>query len=501
MNYLFDACGYWLSGVIVAFIYVCLYTLIGKFERKRIIPLKILSTFIFGLYLITIFSVTVSPMYGFHPYVDWSNVNLIPFQMIKEVKGNPLNFFGNIFMFIPMGFFPLMMSKKYFKINRTIFLGFSFSLIIEVLQLFLGRGTDVDDLMLNTFGTLLGYVFTVVIVNKNTTIRKKITRSKRVSVILYGFIMLITVLIVGSVKRYQYLGDYLSDYRNEKEVNTDHENIKEISTEEPQNEVKQLEMTIEAENACIINADNGDILYDKNKDTKVAPASTTKMITALVVMDYCSMEDVVKVGNEINEVTQDASRAGLYGGDELSVRNLLYGLLLPSGNDAAYVLAAYTGRMLAETYDIPTKEAISLFVGKMNEKAKELGADHTNFVRPDGYDATGQYSTAYDLAIIAKELQKNQVLADIVKTIEWNCVYEDGRHLFYQNTNLLLNPENPYYNENIIGMKTGSSAEAGNCLVSEIKINDNQYICVVLKDSEEGRYQDTTNMIDLLKDL
>ncbi|MCI8668497.1 MAG: transpeptidase-like D-Ala-D-Ala carboxypeptidase VanY-D [Lachnospiraceae bacterium] len=260
-----------------------------------------------------------------------------------------------------------------------------------------------------------------------------------------------------------------------------------------------LSVDVTAANAIVINADTNTVLYQKSSTDKIAPASTAKMITALTVLDYCSPDDEMRVGAEIEMIHDDSSRAWLMQGDTLTVRQLLIALMLPSGNDAAYTLAVNTGKKIAGDNSLTNKQATQVFVDKVNGKAKSLGAENSNFVVPDGYDADGQYTTAYDLAVIAKACLDDPYISEIVAS---NSSYErwpNGREVTYNNTNELLNPGSQYYLPEVIGLKTGTSSLSGACIVSAAVINGNTYICAVMGSTEDDRFQDSIDIYNAIK--
>ncbi|MHA9737093.1 transpeptidase-like D-Ala-D-Ala carboxypeptidase VanY-D [Robinsoniella peoriensis] len=260
-----------------------------------------------------------------------------------------------------------------------------------------------------------------------------------------------------------------------------------------------LSVNITAANAIVINADTNETLYQKNGTDKIAPASTAKMITALTVLDYCSTDDEMRVGAEIELMHDDSSRAWLMQGDTLTVRQLLVALMLPSGNDAAYTLAVNTGKKIAGDKGLSNAKAIDVFMDKVNQKAKSLGAKNSNFVVPDGYDADGQYTTAYDLAVIAKACLDAPCISEIVASYSSYERWPNGREVTYNNTNELLNPNSQYYRPEVIGLKTGTSSLGGACIVSAAVINGNTYICAVMGSTEDARFQDSIDIIDAIK--
>lgn len=260
-----------------------------------------------------------------------------------------------------------------------------------------------------------------------------------------------------------------------------------------------LSVNVTAANAIVINADTNAALYQKNGTDKIAPASTAKMITALTVLDYCSPDDEMRVGVEIELMHDDSSRAWLMQGDTLTVRQLLVALMLPSGNDAAYTLAVNTGKKIAGDMGLSNAQAIDVFMDKVNQKAKSLGAKNSNFVVPDGYDADGQYTTAYDLAVIAKACLDDPCISEIVASYSSYERWPNGREVTYNNTNELLNPNSQYYRPEVIGLKTGTSSLGGACIVSAAVINGNTYICAVMGSTENDRFQDSIDIIDAIK--
>lgn len=255
-----------------------------------------------------------------------------------------------------------------------------------------------------------------------------------------------------------------------------------------------IDVTVSALNAYLWDIKKDTVLYEKESSEKIAPASTAKMVTALTVLDYCDLDEEVVVGEEIYSIANDASRIWLSVGDKLTVKQLLDGLLLPSGNDAAYALAAYTGRKISSIKDISIQDAVNTFITAMNEKAVSLDAIHSNFKSPDGYDAENQYTTAYDLAHIAKGFMENTILSDIALSPSIRDVWVNGKDVTYLNSNKLINPDSPYYNEDVIGLKTGTSEYAGYCLVSAADIKGKKYICVIMGSTDEGRWLDSLEL-------
>lgn len=229
--------------------------------------------------------------------------------------------------------------------------------------------------------------------------------------------------------------------------------------------------------AIILDRDSKAILYGKNEKTKTKMASTTKIMTSLIVIENTNLEDIVEISAKA--AGTGGSRLKISKGDKITVRDLLYGLMLRSGNDAAVALAEYVGG------------SIEGFAELMNKKANELGLKNTNFVTPHGLDSEEHYTTPYELAILTDYALNNKTFANIVKTKECN-IRINGYSMAISNTNELLGNLNGVY-----GVKTGFTNGAGRCLVTAIKRGDLDIICVVLgADTKKIRTKDSINLIE-----
>ena len=250
----------------------------------------------------------------------------------------------------------------------------------------------------------------------------------------------------------------------------------------------------------LINQDNGQELSAHNEHSVFYPASTTKILTALVVIQNEDLGRVVTVGDEINSLLPDASRAGLYIGEKITVRELLYALMLPSGNDAAYTLAVDLGRSLSNDKSMNSRDAITVFVALMNRTAQDLGAQSSHFINPDGYHHPDHYSTACDMALIAREAMQNPDFQQIVETRAYPApegVINENKQVFaWENTNRLLNKNDPYYLADVTGIKTGHTSQAGYCLVSSASRQGRNLIAVVLNSTEPGVLSSSIRLLE-----
>lgn len=247
---------------------------------------------------------------------------------------------------------------------------------------------------------------------------------------------------------------------------------------------------ISGEAAIVMDVETGEILYTKNENKKVYPASTTKLLTALVVLEHCSLEELVTIGEEVYLQTSGEARAGLFEGQVQTVENLLGAMLLASGNDAARSLAVYVINKDRKE-PLSALDALQAFASLMNEKAYELGARNSNFVNPHGLHDPFHYSTAKDLLQIAQAAKKHPVISEMVAQI----MYSTKTHT-YHNRNKLLNPQSEYYYEGANGLKTGFTNQAGYCLISSAKRDGKEIIVVVLGSGQETVWLDSISLLN-----
>lgn len=219
------------------------------------------------------------------------------------------------------------------------------------------------------------------------------------------------------------------------------------------------------------------MIIGKNEDVKSAMASTTKIMTTIVILEKADLNEKVTVSAKAGGT--GGSRLGLKRGDKTSVRDLLYGLMLRSGNDAAVALAEHVGGSVKE------------FAELMNEKAAELGLTNTHFVTPHGLDDPNHYTTALELAKLTDYAMDNETFAKIVGT-KSTTIYINNQSRQINNTNELLGVLN-----GVVGVKTGFTNNAGRCLVTETKRNNMDIITIVLgADTKKDRTKDSVNLIE-----
>ena len=228
--------------------------------------------------------------------------------------------------------------------------------------------------------------------------------------------------------------------------------------------------------AVLMEMQTGKILWEKNKEAPRPPASTAKILTALVTLDRVPLKEIVTVS--ITATANKSSAVALKNGERLAVQDLLYALLLQSNNDAALALASHIGGSTPN------------FVQIMNQKARSLGAFHSKFSNPSGLPQRGQVTTARDLALITKAALANPEFRRIVatKSHPWKSSKWEG---VLENSNELLKNY-----DGAIGVKTGNTREAGYCLVAAAQRRDKTLIAVILGSQENHVWQDAKKLLD-----
>lgn len=238
-----------------------------------------------------------------------------------------------------------------------------------------------------------------------------------------------------------------------------------------------------AKSAILVDNLSGKVLYEKNADEKLAPASMTKLASMLIVMEAIDngslkFEDKVTISEEA--ANMGGSQVFLQAGEVYTVYDLLKSVAIASGNDAVVALAEKVGG------------SVGGFVDIINKRLKELGATNTNFVNPHGLDAEGHYSTARDMSIIARELLKHEKILEFTSIYEEYLEKNDGSRIWLVNTNRLVR-----FYDGVDGLKTGFTTTAGYCLTATAKKDNFRLISVVMgEDTTENRSSDTVKLLN-----
>ena len=578
-------------------------------EEKTNIWLKILLTML-AMYLAHMFYIFLSPTYFFRRFsFSTERLNLVPFRALKQWLAQPVNFFGSVLFFMPIGFFEVLLypgrSRKW-QVLLSATTAAVLSVFIEFAQLFNYRVPDVDDVILNTIGATLGALLCILLQRTGfdrTRVGRVLLPAIPASWNRHNLLNRFCIILVVTIEVVLFTANYIvtipkptarentalqaetalpgeaavptetalpaetaepeaagtgvltepapaeatpgtentavpaetavpeaeltnpipetaapgtatqqggmevtetTDWQNAgPEAETDAEKGTEapVQTQAPKTYHTENVM-LEARNVLLVRLadENGgeQTIYAVDSTAPIYPASTLKMLTALTVLEIAEAEEKVTVGTEIYIPPWDASKAGLEYGMTLSVRELLEGLLLPSGADAAYALGVYCGRKLEGNDQLSFSDAVHSFVGAMNRKAAEIGAEHTTAVNVVGLDDGNQLATAEDILTLAKTFLNNPVLSEICHLPTATITSAEGKSVYLKNTNKMLFDSSEYYNENVAGVKTGTTSRAGNCLVSVFTVGSERFICIVMNSSYYGKFTDTQALYDMV---
>lgn len=247
-------------------------------------------------------------------------------------------------------------------------------------------------------------------------------------------------------------------------ANTQSSNVETSTNQE------QANLSILSQHAILLEAQTGQILYEHNAREKAYPASTTKLITAILTLENCNLDDVVTVDkNALLGIPRSYTVASLQADEQFTVEQLLHVLLIPSANDAANVLAFHIAG------------SISSFADMMNDKAKLIGCENTHFTNPSGIHDEEHYSTAYDMALIGEYAYKYDKIREIASTTNYSISpLPNGNERAFKTTNTLINPKNQYYYEYATGLKTGYTDKAKSCIVATAEKDNKKLLCVIL---------------------
>lgn len=261
---------------------------------------------------------------------------------------------------------------------------------------------------------------------------------------------------------------------------------------------------LKCDQILVYDPDNDKILYAYSREgDKLYPASTTKLFSAYVALQYLKTDDVITVGEELDLVEPGSSLAYLKKGNKLYVTMLIEAMMLPSGNDAAVVTSVAAGRKIAGDDQLEPEKAMQAFVAEMNRMAKELGFEKTHFSNPDGFHLGSHYTCMNDMARIAKLALETPVIAYHMRKFEDEVTFFSGQTAKWKNTNLFLDPENDFYRSDAIGMKTGFTRQAQYCLMSAFNCGGGRKLVIGAFGSanEYDRLRDINKLMKVIKPL
>lgn len=259
------------------------------------------------------------------------------------------------------------------------------------------------------------------------------------------------------------------------------------NTEGTSTDSTSSELTLTAESAILMDATTGKILYEKNSRTKQYPASITKLMTILLALEHGSLEDEITFSHDaVFSIEPGSAHIAIQEGEILTLEQVLYGIMLRSANECANAAAEYVDGSMEK------------FAEHMTARAKELGCENTNFVNANGLFDENHYTTAYDMALIAQELLKNETYRSMMSNTYYlippTNKQPEERPLHGQHQ--MLNENSLYYYEPTEGGKTGYTVEAQNTLVTYAKQGDTELIAVVLKCNGAQHYVDTKTLFE-----
>lgn len=258
---------------------------------------------------------------------------------------------------------------------------------------------------------------------------------------------------------------------------------------------RRVGQNIQASHAFVYDTGKGEMLWCNTETTApLFPASITKLFTAWVALEILEPDRVVTAGRELGLLQPGSSTAFLAYGSRLTVEMLVEAMLLPSGNDAAYVLAAAAGQALTDR-EISAKAAVRLFMEEVNRRAGELGLENTHFVTPDGYHDPQHITCPKDLARIGELALGSGIIAKYAALQQDAVIFESGETITWYNTNRLLNPESAWYCDAAAGLKTGYTQEAGYCLLAAFRTEEGHILAGIFQaDTKLSRYSDAADL-------
>jgi len=238
----------------------------------------------------------------------------------------------------------------------------------------------------------------------------------------------------------------------------------------------------------LVDSDSQTVLFQQNIDEKIEPASTTKILTLIIALEQGNMDDDVIIKSSETYPTVGGSKLGIKAGEKIKFGDLINGMMMKSGNDAAVAVADHMAG------------SVEAFAALMNAKAKEIGMTHSNFVTPHGMHNEDHYTTARDMAILTVYAMQNPQFVQIVGQASYDMP-ADNKHTSVwtaDNTNHLLDPEDTYYYQYATGVKTGSTKYAGDCLAASASKDDMNLICLVfkVKDGDPVRWTMTKDLFE-----
>lgn len=258
-----------------------------------------------------------------------------------------------------------------------------------------------------------------------------------------------------------------------------------------------IDMNILSKYAIVYDVQADQVLYAKNPEEKCYPASTTKILTASVVIDNAPEDIIFTAGDELDFVNPESSLAYVEKGNMLDLEMTIDALMLPSGNDASYMAAANIGRYILGDEEASPEASVQAFMNEMNRVAALIGTENTHFTAPDGFHDDDHYTTVLDmLKITLYARTKPMIMASAAKP-ERYTIFKSGEEVEWYNSNKLIQPDSVYYYLYANGFKTGMTDESGYCVVATARRFDHDIICIVFgAEDSNTRWEETIALLD-----
>ena len=268
--------------------------------------------------------------------------------------------------------------------------------------------------------------------------------------------------------------------------------------------INEAYLDLTARSAILIEERSGRILYDHNAHQRIYPASTTKVLTALVALEHLEPDDLIVIGREILLVPPGSSVARHQVSETMTVRNMIRALIISSGNETSISVAVNVYRRVSGVHNVNYNDAMEGFMVLMNERAREIGALNTNFTNPHGFHHDDHYTTAYDMALIIRAAFQNQLIRQIAAESTFVGNGADGlapagaltQNYDWVSRNLLVVEDSPFFYEYATGIKTGFTTPASDTLASSATRDNINLIAAVFYSPMPGRWNDSIRLFD-----
>ena len=258
-----------------------------------------------------------------------------------------------------------------------------------------------------------------------------------------------------------------------------------------------IDMNILSKYAIVYDVQEDQVLYAKNAEEKCYPASTTKILTASVILDNAPEDFIFTAGDELDFVNPESSLAFVEKGHMLDLETTIDALMLPSGNDASYMAAANIGRYILGDEEASPEDSVQAFMDEMNRVAVLMGAENTHFTAPDGFHDDDHYTTVLDMLKITLYARTKPMIRKSVAKPELETTFEAGEDVYWVNSNKLIHEDSDYYYMYANGFKTGMTDQSGYCVVATANRFDHDIICIVFgAEDSSTRWNETIALLD-----